>query len=453
MKIIIAGYGKLGSTLVRQLSGEGYDLTVIESDPDKLEESIEVYDVMGIEGNCASMTALREAKVEEADLLIAMTGQDEINLLSCMTAHHMNPKISTVTRIKNPEYSGQITSMQGAFALSMAVNPDFQAAKEISRLIRYPGFLKRDTFAKSNAEIVELKVKRESVLNGLSLFKINQTLKCQVLVCAVLRGGKAMIPSGDFVLNENDRIFVTGSNDNLNILLKNLNIITHRAATVLIAGGSRIGYYLAQILLKHGIAVQIVESKPKRCKELAALLPDAVIVEGDASDQKVLDREGIGNCDAFVALTGIDETNVLMSIYADHMHVPQTITKLGRAENLRILEDLPVGSTISPKDLVTNIIVRYIRAKKSKVGAALTMHLIADGMVEAEEFRVTQETRHCGEKLKDIRLKKNVLLAGITRRGNNEIPSGESVFLEGDTLIIISGEDHVIEQINDIFAD
>ncbi len=453
MKILIAGYGKIGATLVRQLSGEGYELTIIESDPDKMEECIELYDVMGIEGNCASMEVLREAKVESADLLIAMTGQDEINLLCCVTAHHMNPKISTITRIKNPEYSGQITSMQGAFALSMAVNPDFQAAKEISRLIRYPGFLKRDTFAKSNAEIVELKVKKDSALNGLSLFRINHTLKCQVLVCAVLRGGEAIIPSGDFVLQENDRIFVTASNENLNELLKRLNIITHKATTVLIAGGSRIGYYLAKNLILHGISVQIVDFKARRCRELAAMLPEAVIVEGDASDQKVLDREGIGNCDAFVALTGMDETNVLMSLYADHRKVPQTITKLGRAENLHILENLPVGSIVSPKDLVTNIIIRYIRAKKSKVGAALTMHLIADGMVEAEEFRVTQETRHCGEKLKDIRLKKNVLLAGITRKGNNEIPSGESVFLEGDTLIVISGGDQVIEQINDIFAE
>ena len=450
---LIAGYGKLGSTLVRQLSNEGYDLTIIESDPLKLEQCMEIYDVMGIEGNCASMDVLREAKVEDADLLIAMTGQDEINLLSCITAHYMNPKISTVTRIKNPEYSGQITSMQGAFAISMAVNPDFLAAKEISRLIRYPGFLKRETFAKSNAEIVELKVKPESPLKNLSLARINQTLHCQVLVCAVLRGGKAIIPSGDFVLNENDRIFVTGSNENVNELLKNLNIITHKAATVLIAGGSRVGYYLAKILLKHGISVQIVDYKSKRCKELAAHFPEATIVEGDASDQKVLDREGIGNVDAFVSLTGIDETNVLMALYADHKKVPQIITKLGRAENLHILEDLPVGSIVSPKDLVTNIIVRYVRAKKNKVGAALTMHLIADGMVEAEEFRVTQDTLHCGEKLKDIKLKKNVLLAGINHGGNNEIPSGEYVYREGDSLIIISGEDHIIGQINDIFAE
>ena len=441
----------MGSTLVRQLSNEGYDLTIIESDPEKLESCMELYDVMGIEGNCASMAVLREAGVEEADLLIAMTGHDEINLLSCITAHQMNSKINTVSRLKNPEYSREIASIQGAFSLSMAVNPDFQAAKEISRLIRYPGFLKRETFAKSNTEIVELKVKSDSPVNGLSLFNINQTLKCQVLVCAVLRDGKALIPSGDFVLRENDRVFVTGSNENLNTLLRKLGIITHKASSAFIAGGSRIGFYLAKILQSHGISVQILDNKINRCRELAALLPEATIVEGDASNQKVLDREGIGHSDVFVALTGIDETNILMSLYANQKGVPQVITKLGRAENLRILDDLPVGSIISPKDLVTNIIVRYVRAKKNKVGAALTMHLIADGHVEAMEFRVTENTLHCNEKLKDIKLKSNVLLAGITHRGINDIPTGDSFFQAGDTLVVISGEDRKIEQINDIF--
>ena len=451
MKILITGYGKMGSTLVRQLSNDDYDLTIIESDPDKLESCMELYDVMGVQGNSASMAVLREAGVEDADLLIAMTGHDEINLLTCITAHQMNTKINTISRLKNPEYLGQINSMQSAYSLSMTVNPDFQAAKEISRLIRYPGFLKRETFAKSNTEIVELKVKPESPLDGLSLFKINQALKCQILVCAVLRDGKALIPSGDFVLKVNDRIFVTGSNENLNVLLRNLGIITHKASTAFIAGGSRIGFYLSKILQSHGISVQIIENKGGRCRELASQLPDATIVEADASDQKVLDREGIRNSDVFVALTGMDETNILMSLYANQQGVPQVITKLGRAENLRVLEDLPVGSVISPKDLVTNIIVRYVRAKKNKVGAALTMHLIADGHVEAMEFRVSENTLHCNEKLRDIRVKKDVLVAGITRNGVNEIPTGDSEFRVGDTLIIISGEDRKIEQINDIF--
>ncbi len=443
----------MGSTLVRQLSKEGYDLTIIEKNRDKMETGIELHDVMGVEGNCASMSVLKEAGVEDADLLIAMTGTDEVNLLSCVTAHHMNPRIHTISRIKNPEYSGQITSMQGAFALSMAVNPDFQAAKEIYRLIRYPGFLKRDTFAKSNTEIVELKVKPDSLLKGLSLYNINHTLKCQVLICAVVREGQAIIPSGDFELKENDRVYVTGSNDNLNILLKNLGIITHKARTALIAGGSRIGYYLAKILLSHGISTQIIENKPARCRELASLLPEATIVEGDAGDQKVLEREGIGNCDVFVSLTGMDETNILMSIYADKRKVPQVITKLGRSENLQILGDLQVGSVVSPKDLVTNIIVRYVRARKNQVGAAITMHLMADGLAEAMEFRVNEKTLHCNERLKDIRLKKNVLLAVINHKGNNEIPTGESIFMEGDSIVVVSGEDMKVEQINEIFAD
>lgn len=453
MKILIAGCGKMGSSLVRQLAYEGYDLNVIEHDSDKLEACIESYDVMGVQGNCASMAVLREAGVEDADLLIAMTGQDEVNLLTCVTAHNMNPNINTISRIKNPEYTDQVNSMSKAFALSMAVNPDLQAAKEISRLIRYPGFLKRDTFAKSNTEIVELKVKQGSPLDGLTLLRINQTLKCQVLVCAVLRDGKAIIPAGDFELKENDRIFVTGSNENLNNLLKNLDIIPRKAKSVIIAGGSRIGFYLTKLLKNHGISVEILDAKPGRCRELAAHFPDVDIVEGDASDQKVLDREGIANSDAFVALTGMDETNILMSLYASHIKVPQVITKVGRSENLHILDDLSVGSIVSPKDLVTNIIVRYVRAKKNKLGDAITMHLIADGHVEASEFRVTETTLHCNEKLKDISLKKNVLIATISRRGIIEIPTGESTFRVGDSVIVISGSDRNVEQINDIFAE
>ena len=258
MKIIIAGDGKVGSTLTRELAAEGYDVTIIDANPKVLEATEERYDVLSIQGNCASMDVLDQAGVREADLLIVATSADEINLLCSLTAHCMNKDIHTIARIRNPEYTNQLVRMRDAFALSMTVNPELQAAVEIERLIKYPGFLKRDTFAKGRVEIVELRVIKESPLCDLCLNDLEQVVKCQVLVCTVLRRGEAVAPDGNFVLREGDRIFVTAPSENLTILLKNLGIITHKARRIMICGGGRISYYLAKRLEKSGIDVRIV---------------------------------------------------------------------------------------------------------------------------------------------------------------------------------------------------
>ncbi len=453
MKILVAGNGKMGASLTKKLTVEDCDLTVIDQNPGVLESIMEDCDVMGIQGNCASMDTLRDAGVEDADLLIAMTGMDEVNLLCCMTAHSMNPKLHTITRIKNPEYAGQIYTLRSAFGLSMAVNPDRQAASEISRLIKYPGFLKRDTFARGTVEIVELRVREDSKLIGIPLNRLNSVAHCNILVCAAVREGEVTIPSGDFVLKGGDRLFVTGDAENLGVLLKHLGVITRKARRILIAGGSRISYYLAQTLLKYGIDVRIIENNPKRCRELAEDLPDAVVVEGDAGDQKILDKEGIADCDAFVTLTGVDETNIVLSIFGTHRGVPQVITKLSREENVQMLDDLPVGSIISPKDLCTNSIVRYVRAMKNQVGAAVSVHMIADGQVEAIEFILDESTMHCKEPLKNLKLRKNILIACASRRGKPRILTGDSTFDKGDSVIVISAGDSVIGQFNDIFVE
>ncbi|MCR4890560.1 MAG: Trk system potassium transporter TrkA [Lachnospiraceae bacterium] len=451
MKILIAGNGKVGSMVTRQLSNENCDLTLIDRNKQVLESCMEHYDVMGIQGNCASMDTLLDAGVKDADLLIAMTGQDEINLLCCLTAHFMNPKLHTIVRIRNPEYVNQIYSMRSDFAISMAVNPDRQAATEIYKLLRYPGFLKRDTFVRGNAEIVELRIKEHSQMAGLPLTKLNSLFKTQVLVCAVLRDGEAFIPAGHFMLEAGDRVFVTGASENLSKLLRNTGIIARRARRVLIAGASRISYYLAQNLLSGGVSVQILEKDPDRCRDMCVLLPDASIVKGDASDQQILNEEGIRNCDAFVTMTGEDETNIVMSIYGTHIGVPQVITKLGRAENVHMLDDLPIGSIVSPKELCSNTIVRYVRAMQNQEGAAVTIHMIADGQVEAIEFIVDESTLHCGEPLKEVPIKKDVLLASISRDGKTEIAGGDSRFYPGDSLVVVSAGRGAIRQLNDIF--
>ncbi len=451
MKIIIAGDGKVGAILTRQLSAEGYDLTLIDANLKVLESTEERYDIMAVQGNCASMEVLEQAGIREADLLIAVTNADEVNLLCCMTAHGMNPDIHTIARIRNPEYTEQIYKMQNLFALSMMINPERQAALEIERLLKYPGFLKRDTFAKGRVEIVELRVEAGHKLCNIALNDLYNIVKCKILVCTVIRNGKAVAPGGNFVLMEGDRIFVTAPANVLTMLLKNLGIITHKVKRVILCGGGRVSYYLAQSLIKNGIGVQIVEQDYDRCIHLANALPHASVIHGDASREFLLDNEGISDCDALVTLTGVDEMNIIISLYGSSCKVPQIITKLGRLENNTILDSLPIGSIISPKELSCNHIVRYVRAMENQTGAALTIHTIADGQAEAVEFMVDKDTIHCGEPLKKLKLKKNVLIVCIMHGMKLDIPNGDSCFEYGDTVIVVTGAGRVVYQLNDIF--
>ena len=452
MKIIIAGDGKVGSTLTRQLTGEGYDVTVIDSKLLPLESSVERYDVISVQGNCASMDVLRQAGVREADLLIAATGADEVNLLCCTTAHAMNSKLHTIARIRNPEYTEQIFQMRETFGLSMLINPENQAATEIDRLLKYPGFLRRDTFAKGRTEIVELRVDAKSKLCNVRLADMRAIVRCKVLVCAVLRGGTAITPGGDFVLREGDRLFITALSENLTTLLKSLGILTRQVRRVMLCGGGRVSYYLATRLLKGGIGCVIVESDDNRCRELCALLPGAEIIHGDVSDQYLLDSEGLAQCDALVTLTGLDELNMIVSLYGISQGVPQVITKLGHADNNSIVNSLSLGSVVCPKELCCSNIVRYVRAMQNQTGAAISVHTIADGQAEAMEFLADEKTRFCGVPLKEIKLKSNVLVVSISHGAATEIANGDSVFHAGDTIIVVTNSGVVLRQLNDIFA-
>lgn len=452
MNIIIAGSGKVGITLARQLAAEGHDLTLIDSNHLVLEEVCERYDVMGVEGNCASMPVLLQAGISDADLLIAATNEDEVNLLCCTTAHGLNRNIHTIARIRNPEYTQQIHTLRDVFALSLSVNPENQAAREIERLLRFPGFLHRDTFAKGKTAIVELRVEEGSKLCDLPLIQLNNTVKCKVLVCAVLRDGNAVIPDGHFTLREGDRIFVTAPTAILATLLKNLGIVTRRVRKVIICGGGRISRYLAERLSKGGITVVLIEREYEKCLALAAALPDASVVCGDATDQTLLESQGLSDSDALVTLTGLDELNMIISLYGTTKGVPQVITKLGRAENRSISDDLALGSVICPRELCCDDIVRYVRAMGEHSGSAVSVHSIADGQVEAVEFTVDENTKHCGEPLKNIKLRQGVLLASITHASTTQIPGGDSVFLPGDTIVLVTNGRGVLRQLSDIFA-
>ena len=452
MNIIIAGDGKVGSMLTRQLSGEGYDVTVIDSNAQVLSSTVERYDVFGIHGNCASMEVLQEAGVKSADLLIAATSADEVNLLCCTTAHALNPRLHTIARIRNPEYTEQIYRMRNIFGLSMVINPENQAAAEIERLLKYPGFLRRDTFAKGRTEIVELRVDSGSKLRNVKLMDLRSIVRCKVLVCAVLRDGTAIAPRGDFTLQEGDRIFVTALSENLTMLLKNLGMLTRRVRNVTLCGGGRISYYLARRLQKSGISAQIIEQDYDRCRTLCELLPDCNIIHGDVSEQGLLESEGLAQSDALVSLTGQDELNMIVSLYATSQGIPQVVTKLGHTANRSVIDSLSLGSVISPRELVCSNIVRYVRAMENQTGAAISVHTIADGQAEAMEFLLDEKTQHCGKPLKEIRLKPNVLLVSISHGATTEIPYGDSIFQQGDTVVVVTNGREVIRQFNDIFA-
>ena len=452
MNIIIAGSGKVGVTLTRRLAAEGHDLTLIDSNQHTLEETSERYDVMGVQGNCASMPVLQQAGIDGAELLIAATNEDEVNLLCCTTAHGLNPKLHTIGRIRNPEYTQQIHALRNVFALSLAVNPERQAATEVERLLRFPGFLHRETFAKGRTAIVELRVEADSKLKDVSLMQLNNIVKCRVLVCTVVRNGNAITPRGDFVLQEGDRIFVTAPTVNLSILLKNLGIVTRKVRKVLLCGGGRVSHYLAEQLCKDGISVVLIESSYERCLHLAEQLPDATIVHGDATDQALLSSQRLSDCDAVVTATGLDELNMIISLYAINQGVPQVITRLDRPENRSLSDSLALGSVICPRELCCDDIVRYVRAMENQSGSAISVHTIADGQAEAVEFLVENGTPHCGEPLKSIRLSPGVLLVSITHGTQTQIPNGDSVFQVGDNIVVVTSGRGKLQQLNDIFA-
>lgn len=452
MKILIAGGGKVGASLAQKLSAAGYDVTVIDQKQSVLDNLQERFDVMAVQGNCAAMDTLIQAGIKEVDLLIAVTSEDEKNLLCCMTAHGLNPDLHTIARIRNPEYSDQVYVMRDLFALSMAVNPEKQAAIEIEHLLKYPGFLKRDTFAKGRMELVELRIDKKSKLCDVALNDLNRIVnQYKVLVCTVLRDGKAIAPDGNFVLRDGDHIFVTAPTKNLTHLLRSLGIITHKVRRVMLCGGDRISYYLAKSLIQSGIDVSIIETDYNRCLHLASILPEVTVVHGDAGDEFILDQEGVRNCDAVITLTGLDELNMIISMYASSCGVPQVITKLGHLSDNRMVDRLDIGSTICPKESCSELIVRYVRAIHNQTGAALSVHSIAHGQAEAMEFIVDEKTLHCGEPLKMLKTKKSVLIAGICRGTRTQVPDGDSMFAPGDTVIVISNGDDVIYSLNDIF--
>lgn len=453
MRIVIVGDGKVGVTLTEQLSKEGHDIVIVDSNEQVLQESSNRYDIMTICGNGASLTVQKEAGVSNSDLLIAVTSKDEVNLLTCILGRKLGVK-HTIARVRNPEYAQQLAFLKEELGLSLSINPERAAAIEILNLLRFPAALKRDTFAKGRVEIIELKVSADSPLNGCRLSDLPKISKsAPILICAVTRGDDVHIPSGDFCLQAGDKINVTGTLQNLTAFVRQLKIIERRIRYVMLIGGSRVAFYLSAALSADGTEVKIIERDPQRCEQLAALLPRTTIICADGSRPSVLASEGFEHCDALVTLTDIDEENIVVSMYASQMGVPKVITKINGTEYNAVCRNVGVECAVSPKSLVCSDIVRYVRAmENTSEDAVLTLHRIVDNRVDALEFLVTNDTLHQNEKLRDIKLKSNLLLASINRNGQILIPGGNDCLQKGDSVVIVTTSDHIYHNINAIFA-
>jgi trk system potassium uptake protein TrkA len=445
--------GKVGSNIAHELTQEDHDIVAIEMRPKVFEHLQGSMDIMAVHGNGASYEVQCEANVADCDLLIAVTSMDEINLLSCILAKKLGCK-NTIARVRNPDYAQYIQHLREELGLSMAINPERTAAREIFRLLQYPSFLQRDTFAKDRVELVELIIDKNSPLINIKLNQIYQIAKVKTLICTVERDQDIFIPDGNSVLLLNDKITITADTRDLPALIKNLGYSVMKTSSVMIVGGSRIASYLATELIGSHIAVKIIEKNLSRCEELAELLPQALIIHGDGSEHALLMEEGLKQTDALITLTGIDEENMIISMYANHVGVPKTITKINKVEFASYFKCEGLGTIVCPKRLTAHEILRYVRAMSNTTGdSMLTLHRIMDEKAEALEFAVTNNTKYLNIKLQDIKLKKGILIACITRRNKVVIPSGSDHMQIGDTVVVVTTASRAIVDLNDIFEN
>ena len=452
MKIIVIGCGKIGSTIVESLASEGHDVVALDRSAEVISELTNIHDVMGVCGNGADSDILIEAGVENADMVIAVTASDELNMLACFLAKKMGTS-KTVARIRNPEYNdNSLVFLKQNLELDLAINPELLAAKGLYNILRLPSAVKIETFSVRNFEMIQLKLKEDSALIGKKLIDLRMEYSAKFLICAVQRGDKAYIPDGNFVLEAGDRIGLTASPAEIIKLFKELKIQKSRARNIMILGGSRTAYYLAKMLTVAGNSVTIIEKDRNLCEDLCESLPKAVIINGDGAHQNLLLEEGLKTLDAFVGLTGFDEENILISSFASSKNVPKVIAKINRDELIPLAEHWGLDSIVSPRKLIADILVQYARGLSNSEGSSVeTLYKLMDGMVEALEFIVKDDLPFLEKSFKELKMKPNTLIAGIIRERKIIIPSGDDVLKAGDHVIVLAAN-HRLGTLSDILG-
>lgn len=451
MNIIIAGCGKIGCTLAAALVSEGHDVTAIDENPQAIDEITNTYDVMGVCGSATDCDTLEEASVYDADLFIAVTGSDELNMLACFLAKKIGAA-HTVARIRNPEYNDRsLGFMRQHLDISMAINPEKLVAQEIYNILRLPSAFKVEYFSRRNLEMIEVKLKPEHQICGTPLMKLREKIKENFLVSAVMRDGKVIIPDGSFVLNPGDIISIAAAPSDMQKLLKSMGMLQKGAKDVMLLGGGKIAYYLAKMLTASGINTKIVDKDFEHCHKLSDLLPKAVIIHGDVSHQDLLLEEGLRSVDACVSLTGIDEENIVISIFASSHNVPKVITKINSDDLCRMSDRLGLDCVVSPKSATSDVVVRYARALHNSQGSNVeTMYKIMDGKAEVLEFKVGADARLTDIPLKKLKIKQGILVVGIIRSGKVVIiPTGDDVIRQGDKVIVLAA-DHRLDDLSHI---
>lgn len=438
LNIIIVGCGKVGRTLVEQLSNEGHDITIIDTNAKKVQEIANYYDIMGLAGNGASYTVQMEAGIENTDLIIAVTQSDELNLLCCTVAKQVG-NCAAIARVRTPDYSKEVGYLREKLGLALIINPELEAAKEAARILYLPTALEVNSFAHGQAELIKIKIPQDNILAGMKIAQLGRTTSSEVLICAVERNGEVYIPSGNFQIEAEDIISFVGTRKITKEFLENIGFKTNQVKDTMIIGGGKATYYLASQLLHSGIDVRIIEQDKKRCEELSILLPNAIIINGDGSDQDVLKEAGIEYIESFVPLTGIDEENIFLTLHARLVSNAKVITKINRNTFKDVINSMDLGSVIYPRYITSEAIIAYVRAKKNSMDSNIeTLYHMYDHRVESIEFRVEHASAVTNIPLMDLSLKNNLLIAFIHRNGSIIIPSGQDSIHVGDTVMIVT---------------
>lgn len=438
LKIIIVGCGKVGSTLVEQLCREGHDITIIDNNADKIQELTNLYDVMGLVGNGASYSVQMEAGIEGTDLIIAVTDSDELNLLCCTVAKRVG-NCAAIARVRNPDYSKEVDYLREKLGLAMIINPELEAAKEIARILYLPTALEVNSFAHGQAELIKFKVPEDNLLDGITIAQLDQKVPDKVLVCAIERNGDVSIPSGNSTIIAGDVISFLAPRNTIKRFLQHISVKNKKVRSTMIIGGGKAAFYLSTQLLNMGISVKIIEQNRARCEELSLLLPKAIIINGDGTDEELLKEEGLGVMESFVPLTGLDEENVMLTLHARQFKGTKVITKINRITFKSVINSLDLGSVIYPKLITSEAIIAYVRAKANSMDSNIeTLYHMFDSRVEAIEFRIDQPSEVTDVPLMNLKLKDHLLVAFINRNGSIILPSGQDCICLGDTVMIVT---------------